>query len=64
MDLRHEYGILMGFVEAVAAGDMTRESMIEQAKDILRVEDGEGDPILATPAEIAECLPEAEGGIC
>ena len=21
-------------------------------------------PILATPAEIAECLPEAEGGIC
>ena len=22
------------------------------------------DPVLATPAEIAACLPEAEGGIC
>ena len=62
-DLKHEYDILLGFVESVAAGDMSRESMIAAAGDILAAEnDGEeeedGDPrdfdLMAKDAELDE----------
>jgi hypothetical protein len=41
MDYKHEYELLRGFVESVAAGDMSRTSMIAQAEDILNTDDDE-----------------------